>query len=232
MRSRLLPGRPAHSFPHLPPGREPGPQTLRNRAGYPFWEWAAGLVGAGLVVGGVFIAAGGRGPEFDRREEFWGGIFMASIGLVCAGWALFMRHKRRPLRLPNRLRGINLAVDREEARRGDELAVTLTFAGRARAEDERLEVGLVCIERHDYLVRAQHRAGATELRQTAEDTAHEQWQAIETASGEQTLTFEIPRDAPYSYEGDCVSYAWRVSARIPRKLRLDRRTDRPIWVRA
>lgn len=55
-------------FPHLPPGREPGAQSLRSRTGWPFWEWAMGLVGSGMVVGGIFLAAGGRGPEFDRGE--------------------------------------------------------------------------------------------------------------------------------------------------------------------
>ena len=34
-----------------------------------------------------------------------------------------------------------------------------------------------------------------------------------------------------SYEGDCLSYGWRVSARRVRRLRADPRTDHPIWVR-
>jgi len=49
-------------------------------------------------------------------------------------------------------------------------------------------------------------------------------------AGEQVLTFEIPRELPCSYEGDCLSYAWRVSARLVRKLRTDPRIDHPIWV--
>jgi hypothetical protein len=88
-------------------------------------------------------------------------------------------------------------------------------------------VGLVCIERYDYLTRVQHRGGTTVVRRTAESTAHEEWRP-----GAPTLTFEIPRDAPYSYEGECVSYAWRVSARVVRKLRSDPRLDHAIWVRA
>jgi hypothetical protein len=203
---------------------------MRNRVGFPFWEAAAGLVGAGMVVSGVFVAAGGRGPEFDRGEEALGGTIFALFGLVCVVWAYSQHRRRRPLDLRGRLRGVMLAVDRHEPRRGEELAVTLTARGGAARRDG-LELGLVCTERYDSMVRAQHRAGTTLIRQTREATPHQQWQPVETAGGERTLTFEIPRDGPYSYEGECVSYAWRVSARVVRRLRSDLRLDHPIWVR-
>jgi hypothetical protein len=70
-------------LPHLPPGREPGIQTLRNRSHLSFWEPACFIVGAGMLGAGVFVAAGGRGSEFDRSEEALGGTFFALIGLLC-----------------------------------------------------------------------------------------------------------------------------------------------------
>ncbi|MDQ2909775.1 MAG: hypothetical protein M3R26_01625 [Actinomycetota bacterium] len=68
------------------------------------------------------------------------------------------------------------------------------------------------------------------IRQTGEATAYEHWEPVEPAAGEQTVALAIPPGAPYSYEGDCVSYAWRVSARRVRRLQPDQRLDHPVWV--
>lgn len=218
------------SFPHLPAGHEPGIQSLRAEGGSRFWGWASGLVGSGMAVSGIFVAAGGRGPEFDRLEEGLGGAFFASMGLVCALWGYAQLRGPRSARL----KGVRLGVGHEVARRGDALTVTLTLAGDAgRApDDERLEVGLVCAERYDHRVRVQHRGGVTYVRRTAEATAHEEWRELGQVTGEATFTFVVPPEAAYSYEGECVSYAWRASARVARRLRPDSRIDHPIWVEA
>jgi hypothetical protein len=216
-------------FPHLPPGREPGVQSLRNRTRLPLWAAFTGFVGTGMLLAGVFVAAGGRGPRFDRTEEALGGTFFALGGLMCVLWAYAQLRRRRPLRLSRRLPGISVAVDRDEKKGGEEISVTLTLAPHT-AGDEHLEVGLVCSELYDHDVTVHHRGGTTVVRQTLEATAHQDWRAIEPSAGERTFTFQIPRDAPYSYEGECVSYAWRVSVRFVRDLRPDPRLDHPIWV--
>jgi hypothetical protein len=221
----------ADKFPHLPAGREPGPQSLRNRVGAPILETFVGLVGTSMFVAGVFVAAGGRGPRFDRTEEALGGAFFALAGLVCALWGWSQLRGRFPARLPRFLRGARLGVDREEAQRGEHLGVTFALAPGVKPEGEELEVGLVCIELWDYKTSAQHRYGATVVRRTAEATAHEEWLPLTPVLEERSFTFQIPGDAPYSYEGDCVSYAWRVSVRAVRRLRSDPRIDHPIWVR-
>lgn len=234
VRTPLLVGASKRSkFAHIPPGHDPGPQTLRNQGGSTLWEWFTAFVGSGMVIGGLFVAAGGRGPKFNPWEEGIGGIVFAFFGAVCVAWAYSLRRKRRPLRLADRLPGAALAVDRDDARRGDKLSVTLTLAnsGGANEEPESLEVGLVCVEIYDYQVVAQTRAGPIYVRQTGEANAHENWQQVERAAGAQTVDFELPRDAPYSYEGDCVSYAWRVSARVARRMRSDPRLDHAVWVR-
>jgi hypothetical protein len=209
-----------------------GVQSLRNRTCLPLWEAFTGFVGTGLLLAGVFVAAGGRGPRFDRTEEAIGGTFFALGGLMCVLWAYAQLRRRRPLRLSRRLPGISVAADRDEKKRGEEISVTLTLAPHTGAGDEHLEVGLVCSELYDHDVTVHHRGGTTVVRQTLEATAHQDWRGIEPAAGERTFTFRIPRDAPYSYEGECVSYAWRVSARFVRDLRPDPRLDHPIWVRS
>jgi hypothetical protein len=227
MRESLRIGRPAAAaFPHLPPGREPGIQSLRNRPTFTFWSPVAGVVGSGMLLAGIFVAAGGRGSEFDRGEELLGGIIFALLGVLCiyGGWV--MRQRARPNQA-GRMRGTSLSVDPGEMRRGEEISIT--FRGK-RENDDRLEVGLVCVERHDMQVRVSVKGVSTVSRQTVEAAVHEQWQPVPPAVREQTFTFEIPDSAPYSYEGECVSYSWRASARAVRRLRRDPRLDLPIWV--
>lgn len=213
-------------FPHLPAGRKPGGQSVRNRAQRTFLAPFVGVVGTGMFAAGVWVAAGGRGPRFDREEELFGGLFFAACGLLCLFVGLSMWDKGRGRRHP-RLRGTTLSVAPEALRRGDEVSVTV--AG-LRPGAEGLEVGLACDERYDTEVRVHVRGVSTVRRQTGEATVHEQWQPAPPGAAEHAFTFRVPSDAPYSYEGECVSYAWRVSARAVRPLRKDARLDRPIWV--
>lgn len=213
-------------FPHLPAGRGPGGQSLRDRAQRNFWSPFVGVVGTAMFAAGIWVAAGGRGPRFDRQEELWGGLLFAAFGLLCVYGGLVMWERGRPKRHP-RLRGATLSVIGGSLRRGGEVSVGCR---RAQTSDGRLEVGIVCEERYDVQVRVYVRSARTVRRQTAQATVYEQWQPLPAVVGEQTFTFRVPVDAPYSYEGDCLSYAWRVSARAPVRLRKDPRTDEPIWV--
>jgi hypothetical protein len=179
-----------------------------------------------MFAAGVWIAAGGRGSRFDRQEELWGGLFFGACGLLCLFVALAQRERGRPREHP-RLRGAALAVDRDAVRRGGELSVTLTDA---RGRDEPLEVGLACDERVDTEVRVYVRGTSVVRRQTTENTIYEEWQSAPVGAGEQAFTFGVPDELPYSYEGDCVSWAWRLSARTAKRLRKDPRLDRPVWV--
>jgi hypothetical protein len=213
-------------FPHLPPGREPGTQSLRNRRRGRVVAPFVGVVGTAMFAAGVWVAAGGRGARFDRQEELWGGLFFAAIGLLCVYGAFAIWNTGRPERHP-RLRGRRLSVAGAELRRGDEVSVT--FTGR-RTTDDRLELGLACDERYDTEIRVFTRGVSTVVRQTGEEAVHEEWQTVPPGAAEHTVTFQVPPDVPYSYEGSCLSYAWRVSARAERPLRKDARYDEPIWV--
>nr|MDQ3822162.1 hypothetical protein [Actinomycetota bacterium] len=184
------------------------------------------VVGTAMFAAGVWVAAGGRGARFDREEELYGGLFFAAAGLLCVYGAFVIREAGRPKRHP-RLRATRLSVAVDRLRRGDE--VTVTFAGRRR-HDDRLELGIACDERYDAEARVYMRGAATVVRQTGQATVHEEWRAVPPGASEHSLAFVVPAEAPYSYEGSCLSYAWRISARAVRPLRPDARVDEPIWV--
>jgi hypothetical protein len=175
-----------------------------------------------MFAAGVWVAAGGRGARFDRQEELWGGLFFGAVGLLCLFVALAQREKGRP-RQHRLLRGATLSVAPGDVRRGEQVSVTLADA---RGRSEPLEVGLACDERVDTEVRVFARGASVRRRQTAESTIHEEWQPAHGG----TFTFLIPAGLPYSYEGSCVSWSWRVSARTAKRLRTDPRADLPIWV--
>jgi hypothetical protein len=215
-------------FPHLPPGREPGAQTLHNRHRVNLAAPFVGIVGTAMYAAGIWVAAGGRGHGFDRQEELYGGLFFAACGLLCVFGGYVMWGRVRPKRHP-RLRGTSLTVQGDALRRGGEISVTFTGP---RTNGERLEVGIACDERYDIEVRAYTKFGGTVVRQTNQTTVHEQWQPVAGGVAEQTLTFQVPDGVPYSYEGECVSYAWRASGRAVRPHRRDARHDEPIWVEA
>lgn len=215
-------------FPHLPAGREPGGQSLRTRQRVSLLAPFVAIVGTAMSAAGVWIAAGGRGQGFDRQEELYGGIFFAAIGLLCVFGGYVMWGRGRAKRHP-RLRGTTLTVDGDDLRRGGEISVTYTGP---QTNEGRLEVGIACDERYDTEVRTYTKFGGTVVRQTNAATVHEQWRPVPGGAVEQTLTIQVPDGVPYSYEGECVSYAWRVSARAVRPYRPDARHDEPIWVEA
>lgn len=118
-----------------------------------------------------------------------------------------------------------------ELRRGEELEADLTIHY---PEDvgERLEVGLVCVERYDRPVSRRIPEGETRVeRGIGEDVAYEAWLPAWRTEEDQVFRFRIPRDAPYSHEGECLSFAWRVTGREPdRVAEEDAVSDDPIWV--
>jgi hypothetical protein len=178
-----------------------------------------------MFVAGIWAAAGGRGDEFDRQEELYGGLFFAAGGLLCM-YGAFAIWGRGQAKRHRRLRGTKLSVNGGPIRRGDEVSVTVT---RRRAGDP-IEVGLACDERYDVEVPVTVKGASTVMRQTAVATIHEHWQTVPTGARDGVFQLSLPVDLPYSYEGGCVSYAWRVSARAAKPLRKDARLDQPIWV--
>ena len=81
-----------------------------------------------------------------------------------------------------------------------------------------LEVGVVCTEYYDE--ESTDSDGDTS-RATVEEIAHEDWEPVEEVTGVQSVRLTIPADAPFSYEGTCLSFKWELVARGHRSRGLD-----------
>jgi hypothetical protein len=128
-------------------------------------------------------------------------------------------------------RHLQLAVERDVVRRGDSVTLTLTFAEPDRA-GENVEVGIVCIERYaERQQRQSQSGGTTTTRVMLSATAYERWEPAQASQPLQRFTFEIPKAAPYSYDGEHLEFHWRASAREPRALRPDPATNLDLTVR-
>ncbi len=111
------------------------------------------------------------------------------------------------------------------------MTVTLTFADAGRVR-ENVEVGIVCTERHaEKQTSHSSTGGTTTSRVMVSDTAYERWEQAQASQPLQRFTFEVPRDAPYSYDGEHLEFHWRASAREPRALRPDPATNVDLTVR-
>jgi hypothetical protein len=60
--------------------------------------------------------------------------------------------------------------------------------------------------------------------------AYEDWRPVQPLAGSQAFRFGVPERAPFSHEGDCLSFAWMVRAREPRAGARDPHQDEPLWV--
>jgi hypothetical protein len=188
--------------PHLPPGREPGAQSRRGRMG----RRVAGCASPALMVGGIAFAAivvaiGLLLASLSGGPPAWPFLVVAA-GIVLAFGAIARGLWRG--RHPRYASGIEIAVDRQEARRGESIAVTLNGDGE-------LEAGLVCTERYDVWRRVG--AADSQSRTTEAAIVWQAWTRAPHAALGARIELSVPADGPYSYEGECVSLCWAVVAR-------------------
>jgi hypothetical protein len=203
--------------PHLPVGREPGAQSRRARLGRTVGGCAApafvvgGLAAAAVVVGfGALVATLPAGPAV------WPFV-LAAVVVLALFWGLALVLWRAGH--PRWARGLEVAVERDVVRRGGRVGAIATGDGA-------IEVGLVCVERYDVW-----REGAgddSRSRSTASAVVWESWAAAPHASLGQRVELTVPADAPYSHEGDCVSFGWSVRARRVGEKRIG--PPAPVWV--
>jgi hypothetical protein len=118
--------------------------------------------------------------------------------------------------------------------RGEEIEAQVTISDAEKAGS--VEVGVVCTEYYDEDVTEEtiddHGIMQEETqRTTLHATAHEEWRPIESTVGVQTVLLTIPAEAPFSYEGDCVSFKWELVARGRRQNRPDAEAGQAITVR-
>jgi hypothetical protein len=115
-----------------------------------------------------------------------------------------------------RTRGLQVAGGEHGARRGEEVEALVTISSSRGLGS--IEVGLRCTEYYDE--ESTDSEGDTS-RATVEDIAHEDWQPIENVTGVQSVRLAIPADAPFSYEGACLSFKWQLVARGHKSRGLD-----------
>ena len=205
-------------YPHLPPGREPGPQSRRTSRGRTLGGCAApafvvcGVIAAAMVAGfGLLIGSLPDGPPS------WP-FFLGAAGVLAFFW-LFARTMWRGAR-PRYASGLELRVERQELRRGERVAASASSSGSGE-----IEVGLVCTEAFDVLRRI---SDESRSRVTDKAVVWQQWVPVPHAALGQRIELALPAEGPYSYEGDCVSLAWAVVSRRVGEKRVAEPV--PLWV--
>ncbi len=131
---------------------------------------------------------------------------------------------RRPL-----TKGLQVSTGAQEVRRGDEVEALVTISRSSGLGN--VEVGLICIEYYDYEATRTNKDGTqSSSRETAEATAYEAWQPVESAQGVLNVRLAIPPEAPFSYKGDCLSFKWDLVVKGSRRGRLDKEAGHELFV--
>jgi hypothetical protein len=214
-------------YPHLPEGHPPGFQS-RSRYGAVGWFilLLPLLLGMFFVGGGLVLLVGAPSSEYTSSMLIGAAVLgIPGIAIVAIGIWLLRRRNPKPAS------HLHLDVDPVEIGRGESVTATLTITDLGKVGNDEVRVGLVCTEWYE-ATRMDYDPTTTRIIRsvTASATAHEQWMPVERKPEPQPVTFAIPPDAPFSYEGSCLSFGWRVTVRqvVPR--RTDPVADVPIWV--
>jgi hypothetical protein len=147
-------------------------------------------------------------------------LFAAVAGLVLAGIAHRYRRRLRP-----RSDTVEIAAT-GPARRGESVDVAITIRDGAHT-GVRIKVGIFCLERYD----VEESTKNSTRRVTREDVAHEEWLEVSPSEAQQGLSFVVPAEGPYSYQGSCLSFEWRAEALEIARLRPDAVADCTFEVR-
>ncbi len=213
-------------YPHLPPHRLPGEQSQTARLAGGFIFWLCVSAAAFFFVMCVYLYTLRHSDAWEGRSILGVEAFLAGCGVFVLGLAYGLRSRRGR---PQMARHFTIGVDRQELRRGEPLAVTLTVHN-AEKVTGKLQVGLVAVERYDQEVSTYNNGVTSTQRQTIENPIYEQWVLADPAFASQSFRIDMPADKYCSYEGECFSLAWRVIAREVRGRRLDPRSQVPVWV--
>lgn len=144
---------------------------------------------------------GGAVYGFSQGSAAIGAACLGVLGLVLLATYLAERSGKKKAHGWD----ITATVPNAAARRGDSLDAELTV-GRP-AEGRMVEMKLVCEEHYDY--RDSDEDGDT--RRTAVETAYQDVNAVRVSSAQQTVSFQVPAEAPFTYAGNAVSYRWKLA---------------------
>ncbi len=182
------------------------PPVQRPRGAHPLSRFAP--FGLGVLSGGGAFGVGL--PWF---------VSVGVVAVVVLGF-LFIRVMRS-----RDVEHLRVSIDRTELRRGERVHARVDVLDAERA-GERLEVGLVCAVR--YVVReARSSSDHGPSRTTRRDTAYDGW--VEASPG-LAVPLEVPRDQPYSHDGQVLGFSWKVVVRDVAARRVDSVVETPIRV--
>jgi hypothetical protein len=204
-------------YPHLPPGREPGAQSRRRATGRALGGCAApAFVVAGVMAAAIVAGFGALLGSLPDGPPSWP-FYVGAVAVLAFFW-LFARAMWRGRR-SRYAGGVSVSVDRQTARRGERVLATVSGA-------DALEVGLVCTEHYDV-----RRSYGDDAPSRAIDSAAvvQVWANADGGGGlGARVELALPAEAPYSYEGDCVSLSWAVVVRRAGEKRFGEPV--PVWV--
>jgi hypothetical protein len=196
----------------------PGPQSRRARryriAGY----GAALIAGVGSIVFSLAFAS--LWVLFDLAIV---GVPIALVGVTVG--LLFLRAFVRALRAshPRATPGAALELRTEVVQRGGSVRVRVTTE-----EAAPFEAGLYCVESYDQLPETDPRRSGNPMNRVANQAvAYREWVPVPSPATDREIDFRVPEDAPYSYEGSALSFAWRVGVRRPG---VEGALDQPVWI--
>jgi hypothetical protein len=187
---------------HLPPGAQPGPQSRRRRSDVRIGGYVAPLAAVVLVslavwwYGGAIVSGDGLVPGWFEL-----------VAVVVAAFAIratFLSWRRA---FPGRDKTLDVRLDRQRARRGEELRATVAGAPASVG----IEVTLACRVHWDKCVRTSESNGGSSTRRVVVDEVA--WEEATQASPSGEARLRLPADQPHSHEGAVISFAWLVSAR-------------------
>ena len=145
-------------------------------------------------------------------------VSVVSIGLA-RSWRPLDRVRRRTTT------ELRVEAGEQPVRRGQQLEALVTITSVRELGSP--EVGVVCTEYYD---EEDTDSKGNKTRITCNALAHESWTAIEAIAGVQSVQLTVPEEAPFSYEGDALSFRWELVARGRRKHRLDAQARTPLSV--
>jgi len=209
---------------HLPEGREPGPQSRRIAAP----SGVSRFLMPAMAV--LFIACFIGIPFAIATVTVAPIVNYTAIGVLTIVFLVGIYVLARRFR-STAARHFEVIAEPVELRRGEEVDAELTIHD-VNELDGRLEVGLVCVERYDHPPQEATGGDGSVApdRATSEHVAYERWLPAWRTDEPQSFAFRVPTEAPYSYEGECISFAWRVAAREPERRSEGGANDDPIWV--
>jgi hypothetical protein len=199
--------------------KDPGEPRLPPGAGIRIFMSA--LLLAGGIALGIYAFAQ-RGSAVNHGAK----VAVTVVGIVLPLFFFAIAYGILRTVFPPSMRGVTVTPSGTDLKRGSPVDVRIEV-DRPGNLAARLQFGLVCTEFYD--VETTDGRG-NRSRSTRQVDAHADWRPF-TGGPTQSERFVLPADGPFSYRGDCVSYVWRASARLPKRLRFDRSHNVPFLVR-